>query len=127
MLKLKLPILWSPDVKNSLIGEDPDVGKDWRQKEKGTAEDKMFRWYYWVNGQEFEQALGDGEGQGSLVCCSPWGHKQLDTTKWLNNNNKYVLQILKCLLYDPLQKEFIYSWFKQIFLFQDKIKMLNLR
>ena len=65
------PILWPPDVKIWLIREDPDAGKDWRQEEKGTTEEKMVGWHHWLKGHEFEQALGDGEGQGSLVCCSP--------------------------------------------------------
>ena len=79
MLKLKLPILWPPDVKNWLIGKDPDAGKDWRREEKGTTEDEMVGWHHRFNGHELMQALGDGEGQESLVCCSPWGHKQSDT------------------------------------------------
>ena len=69
-----------------LIGKDPDAGKDGRQ-EKGTTEDKMVGWHHQLNAHEFEQGLGDGEGQGSLVCCSPWGHKELVTTEQLNNNN----------------------------------------
>ena len=73
------PILWPPDGKNWLIGKDPDAGKDWRQ-EKGTTEDEMVEWRHQLNGQEFEQALGDGEGQGSLVCYSSWGFKELDMT-----------------------------------------------
>ena len=76
-------ILWPPDVKNWLIWKDPDARKDWR-REKGMTEDEMVRWHHWLNGHEFEQAPGDGEGQGSLVCCSPWGHKESDTTEWLN-------------------------------------------
>ena len=67
----KTPILWPPDEKNWLIGKDPDAGKDWRQEEKGTAEDEMVGWHHRLNGHEFQQALGDGEGQGNLVCCSP--------------------------------------------------------
>jgi len=78
------PILWPPDTKNWLIGEEPDAGKDWRQEEKGTTEDEMVGWHHWRNGHEFEQAPGVSDGQGSLVCCSPWGHKQSDTTEWLN-------------------------------------------
>ena len=78
-------ILWPPDQKSWLIGKDPDVGKDWRQKEKGTTEDEMFGRHHWLNG-EFEQSPGDREGQGSLVCCHPWGHKNLDMTEQLNNN-----------------------------------------
>ena len=68
------PILWPPDAKSQFIGKDPDTGKYWRQKEKGTAEDEMVRWHHWVNGLEVEQAPGDGGGQRSLACCSPWGH-----------------------------------------------------
>ena len=64
---------------------DPDAGKDWRQK--GMKEDEMVGWHHRFNAHEFEQALRDGEGQGSLVCCSPWGYKELDTTERLNNNN----------------------------------------
>ena len=78
------PILWPPDAKNWLIGKDPDAGKDWRCEEKGTTEDEMAGWHYWLDGHEFEQALGAGDGQGSLVCCSPWGHKELDVTERLN-------------------------------------------
>ena len=80
------PILWPPDGKNWLIGKDPDAGKDWRWEEKGMTEDEMVGWHHWLNGHEFEQAQGDGEGQRSLACCSPWGHKELDMTKRLNNN-----------------------------------------
>ena len=64
------PIIWSLDVKNWLIGKDPDAGKDWRREEKGITEDEMVGWHHQLNGHEFEQALEDGEGQGSLVCCS---------------------------------------------------------
>ena len=72
-------ILWPPDVMNQLIRKGPDAGKDWSQEEKGITEDETVEWHHWLNGHEFEQAPGDGKGQGSLVCCSPWGHK------WLNN------------------------------------------
>ena len=85
MLKLETLIFWLPDVKNWFIRKDPDAGKVWRLEEKGTTEDEMVGWYHWLDGQEFEQAPGDGEGQGSLVCCSPWGHK---SGTWLNNRNK---------------------------------------
>ena len=78
------PILWSPDAKNWLIGKYPDAGKDWGQDEKGTTEDEMVGWHHWLNGHEFEQAPGVGDGQGSLVCCSAWGHKESDTTKGWN-------------------------------------------
>ena len=81
------PIFWPLDAKSWLIRKDSDAGKDWRQEEKGTTEDKIVGWHHWLNGHEFEQTLGDGDGQGSLVCCSPWGHKESDMTEWLSNNN----------------------------------------
>ena len=79
-------VFWPPDAKSWLTGKDPDAGKDWKQEEKGTAEDEMVGWRHWFNGHEFEQALGDSEGQGSLVCCGAWGRKELDTIEWLNSN-----------------------------------------
>ena len=79
-------ILRPPDVKSWLIRKDPDAGKGWRQEEKGTTEDEMVGWHHWLNGHEFEQALGDDEGQGGLVCCSPCGGKESDMTEQLNNN-----------------------------------------
>ena len=66
------PVLWPPDAKNWLIGNDPDVGKDWRQE----AKDEMVGWHHRLNGHEFEQTPGDDEGKESLACCSPWGHKE---------------------------------------------------
>ena len=80
----KAPILWPPDGKNWLIWKDPDTGKDWRQEEKGKTEDGVVGWHHRLNGHEFEQAPGVGDGQGSLACCSPWGCKESDTTEWLN-------------------------------------------
>ena len=85
------PILWLPDVKSQLLWKDPDAGKDWRWEEKGTTEDEMVGWYHWLNGHEFDQALGVGDGQGSLACCSPWGHKESDMTERLNNNQPWHL------------------------------------
>ena len=76
-------IVWPPKLKNWLIGKDPNAGKDWRQDEKGMTEDELVGWHHQLNGLEFEQAPGVGDGQGSLVCCSPWGRKESDTTKWL--------------------------------------------
>ena len=73
-------ILWPPDVKIQLIWKDPDAGKDWGQEEKGVTEDEMVGRHHWLNGQEYEQTLGDGEGLGSLACCSPWGCKESDMT-----------------------------------------------
>ena len=77
------PILWLSDVKNWLTGKDPDAGKDWRW-EKGMTEDEMVGWHHWLDGHEFEWTPGVGDGQGSLVCCDSWGHKESETTEWLN-------------------------------------------
>ena len=81
------PKLWPPDAKNWLIRKDPDAGKDWRQKEMGTTEDDIVGWHHWLDGHEFKQSLSVGDGQGSSVCCNPWGCKELDTTKGLNWTN----------------------------------------
>ena len=78
------PIPWSPDEKNWFTGQDSDAGKDWRQEEKGTTEDEMVGWHHRLNGHEFEQAPGVGDGQESLACSSPWGHKESDMTEQRN-------------------------------------------
>ena len=80
------PTLWPPNTKSQLLGKDPDAGKDWGQ-EKRVTEDEMVGWHHRLDGYEFEQTPGDNEGQESLVWCSSWGRKQLDTTQRLNNNN----------------------------------------
>ena len=77
-------IFWPPDVKNWLTGKDPDAGKDQRQEEKGITEYEMVRKHHQLSGHEFEQALGDDDGQRSLACCSPWGHKEMDKTDRLH-------------------------------------------
>ena len=82
------PVLGPPDAKSWLIGKDPEAGKDWGQQEKGTTEDEMVGWHHQLNGHKFEQALGASDRQGSLTCCSPWGRKQLDMTKRLNNKDE---------------------------------------
>ena len=82
------PILWPPDAKSWLIGKDPDAGEDWRQEDKRMTDDKMVAWHHQLNGREFEQAPGDGEGQGSMANRRPWDHKGLDTNEWPNRNNK---------------------------------------
>ena len=78
------PMLWPPNAKNWLLRKDPYAGKDWGQEEKGITEDEIVGWHHWCCGHEFEQALGIGDGQGSLACCSPWGLKELDMTEQLN-------------------------------------------
>ena len=88
MLKPKTPILWPPDAKNWLIGKDPDVGKDWRQEEKGMTEGEMVGWHHWHDGRESGWTLGIGDGQGGLGCCGPWCRKESDTTERLNWTQK---------------------------------------
>ena len=88
-LKVTLQYFGQPDAKSWLISKDSDAGKDWWQEEKGTTEDEMVGWHHQLNGHEFEQALGDGEGlERSLACYSPWGLKKLDTTDQLNNKQQ---------------------------------------
>ena len=82
--------LWPPDTKSRLVRKGPDVGKDRGQEEKGATEDEMVGWHRWLDGHEFKEAPVYGEGQGSLVCCSPWGHGWVDTAEWLNNNITHV-------------------------------------
>ena len=82
-METEAPILWPPDAKSWLIGKDLDAGKDGKQ-EKGMIEDEMVGWHHQLDGQEFEQALGVGDGQGSLACCSLWGCKESNITEWLN-------------------------------------------
>ena len=77
---------WATWCKESTHWKDPDAGKDWRQGENEASEDEIVRWHHWLNGHEFEQALVDGKGQGTLAHCSPWGHKESGMAEWLNNN-----------------------------------------
>ena len=72
-------------VKSWFTGKYPDAGKDWGQEENEAIEDEMVGWHHRLNGHEFEQTPGVNERQGSLVCCSRWGLKELDTTEQLNN------------------------------------------
>ena len=86
--KAETLILWPPDVKSWLIVKDPDAGKDWRQEEKGTTENEMVGWHHWLDGHEFEEAPGVGDGQGGLACSSLWGlqsvgHDRATGLKWI--------------------------------------------
>ena len=94
--KAEAPILWALEAKRQLTGKDHDSGKDWGQGEKVATEDEMVGWHHQLSVYEFEQIPGDSEGQGSLACCSPWGHKELDTTKWLNSKNNNLDPPLEC-------------------------------
>ena len=95
------PILWPPDAKNWLTGKEPDAEKDWRREEKGTTDDEMVGWHYQLNGHEFKQALGVGDGQGSLACCSPWEHRVGHS--WVTELNIFL--------------DSTYKWYYMIFVF----------
>ena len=85
-VEAEAPILWPSDAKNWLIGKDPDAGENGRREKKGMTEDELVGWHHWLNGHEFEQVLGVGDEQGSLVCFSPWSCKESDTIEQLNWN-----------------------------------------
>ena len=88
-VEAETPIFWPPDMKSWLIWKDPDAGKDWGQEEKGTTEDEVVGWHHQVNRHGLGWTLGVGDGQGGLVCCSSWDHKEWDTTeglKWTELN-----------------------------------------
>ena len=118
-------ILWLPDVKSWFFGKDPDAGKD-RRQEKGAPEDEMVGWHHRFNAHEFEPAPGDGEGQGSLVCCSPSGRKA--STEGMNNiwsgcqscrSEPLTCGIWCCLWIDNVRIELYYiervsSWCQRI-------------
>ena len=82
--KAEAPVLWPPHAKSWIIGKDSDTGRDWGQEEKGMTEDEMAGWYHGLDGRESEWTLGDGDGQGDLVCCNSWGCKESDTIERLN-------------------------------------------
>ena len=82
--KAETPVLCPLHAKSWLIGKDSDAGRDWGQEEKGTTEDEMAGWHHWLNGRVSEWTPGVGDGQGGLACCDSWGHRELDTTEWLN-------------------------------------------
>ena len=97
------PILWPPDAKSWLIWKDPDTGKDWGQEEKGMTEDEMVGWRHLLNGHGFGWTLGVGDGQGGLACHGSWGHRESDTTEWLNwtELKQYHIFIFLSLAYFP--------------------------
>ena len=94
-VEAETPGFWPADVKSWLIWKDPDVGKDWRQEEKRTTEDEMVGCHHQLNGHEFEQAPGIGDGQGGLACCILWGRKSL-TLNWTELNLHFENVILFC-------------------------------
>ena len=102
MLKLKLQY-FGHLMQRQLIRKDPDAGKDWRLSEKGMTEDEMVGWHHQFNGHEFEQAPGDGEGQGSLACCRPWG-SQIVRHDWATEQKPPIKWI--CLF--PFELQWIF-------------------
>ena len=99
-VEAETPILRPPDAKSWLIWKDPNAGKDWGQEEKGTTEDEMVGWHYWLNGHGF------GVGQGGLACCSSWGHKESDTTEQLN----WTELMCQAFPFSSYGKEFACRW-----------------
>ena len=100
------PVLWPPHVKSWLIGKDSDAGRDWGQEEKAMTEDEVVGWHHWLNGHEFEQALRESGGQKSLVHCSPWGHKESDTTA--TEKQSALFRLI------PIDTTPVQSWFPHI-------------
>ena len=106
MLKLKLQYFGHLIQRTDPL-EKTDAGKDSRREEKGTTEDEMVGWHHWLNGHEFEQALGVGDGHGSMVCHSPWGCKELDTTEWTELNYRWASQVALVIKRLPANTEYI--------------------
>ena len=95
--KAETPVIWPPHANGWLIGKDSDAERDWRQEEKGTTEDEMAGWHDWLDGPESEWTPGVGDGQGGLACCDSWGHKESDTTEWLNWTEEKTYSNHPCL------------------------------
>ena len=92
MLKLKIQYFGHLMQRTESLEKDPDAGKVWSQEKKGMTDDETIGWDHWLKGYEFEQALGDGEGQGNLACCSLWDHKESDTAEQLTTIRILELQ-----------------------------------
>ena len=107
--KAETPVIWPPHEKSWLIGKDSDAGRDWGQEEKGTTEDEMVGWHHGLNGRESEWTPGDGDEQGGLVCCDSWGHKESDTTEWLNRTE--CLWMITC----PCTDQFYWQYKSELF------------
>ena len=116
-VEAEAPILWPPDGKSQLTGKDADAGKDWGQEEKGTTGCEVVEWHHWLNGHEFEQAPGDGQGQGSLACyISPWGQTVL--SDW-TISDKYTPNCLKGALPHFFQQTIVLGSFPPFWLSPD--------
>ena len=113
-VEAETPILWPPDMKSGLIGKAPDAGKVSR-KEKGMTGNETVGWHHQLNGYEFEQTPGVGDGQGGLACCSPWGHEESDTTEQLNCIELIHCEIIRCkhISLSPYVIQITHLWRKQ--------------
>ena len=114
-VEAETPILWPPDAKSWLIGNDPDAGKDWGQEEKGTTEDEMVAWHHRLNGSGLGWTPGIGDGQGGLACYSSWGHKESDMTEQLNWTEHYIKSFPVILPTTDIQFKifFPFCWVKE--------------
>ena len=134
----EVPILWPPDAKNWITGKDPDAGKAWGQEEKGTIEAEMVGWHHWLDGHEFEQALGIGDRQETLVCWSHMVLKESDTTErlnwqqvyyssfniqWKKKKKKWVTQRLSDMSLKKNKHLFPGSWDLRLFLDLDALRV----
>ena len=92
--KAETSVLWPPQAKSWLIRKNSDVGRDWGQEEKGTTEDEVAGWHHWLDGREAEWTLGVGDGQGGVVCCDSWGHKQSQRVRhdWVTELNWNIIR-----------------------------------
>ena len=103
VLVAEAPTLWPSDAKKWLIRKEPDAGKDWRQEEKGTTDDGMVGWHHRLDGHEFKQAPGVGDGQGGLACCSPWVTK---SWIWLNWTEQSLMNTLLVYMHVSFAEHF---------------------
>ena len=107
--KAETPVLWLPHAKSWLIGKDSDAGRDWGQEEKGTTEDEMAGWHYWLDGHESEWTPVVGDGQGGLACCDSWGCKELDMTERLNWTELKKFREERCWLTKVTEQTRVYE------------------
>ena len=107
--KAETPVLWLPHAKSWLIGKDSDAGRDWGQEEKGTTEDEMAGWHYWLDGYESEWTPVVGDGQGGLACCDSWGCKESDMTERLNWTELKKFREERCWLTKVTEQTRVYE------------------
>ena len=119
----KAPILWPPDVKNQFIGKDCDAGKNWGREEKVATENEMAGWHRWLNGHEFEQTLGDSEGQRNPACCHPWCCQESDMNEQVNNKLKLHTILITIDLQEILKSDSMSS--SNSFLFKVPFNILG--